>query len=412
MRFIPFLALAVVATAHAQPLSLADALSLAESRSPQLAAQRAAAEAAAALVPAARENPDAKLIVGVDNLPVEGSDKWSLTADNMTMRRIGVMQDFVRGEKRELRETRASAEAQREAAMIEVQRADLRRDVATAWLERFYAERSKELVQRLAREADLAMSVSSAELAAGKAPATEGIAARALRATLLDRRQEAEQKARRASAMLVRWLGDDADRPLGSAPDIRALSVHHTGGLEANLESHPHLAMYAPMEAAADAEMRLAAAATKPDWSMELTYNARGPAYANMVSLMFRMDLPLFESRRQAPVTASKLKALEQVRAQAEDAKRRHIAEIRTSLVDWEISRERLERHERELVPLAEERSRAATAGYEGGRTDLAAALEARRNIIEAKLAALNAELEVARAWAQLAFLLPERKQP
>jgi outer membrane protein TolC len=131
-----------------------------------------------------------------------------------------------------------------------------------------------------------------------------------------------------------------------------------------------------------------------------------------MVSLMFRMDLPIFESRRQGPAAASKAKLLEQVRAQAEDAKRRHVAEIRTSIVDWEISRERLERHERELVPLAEERARATAAGYEGGRVDLAAALEARRGVIEAKLAALNAELELARAWAQLAFLVPERKQP
>ena len=100
------------------------------------------------------------------------------------------------------------------------------------------------------------------------------------------------------------------------------------------------------------------------------------------------------------------------MRAQAEDARRRHVAEIRTSVADWEISRERLERHEKELVPLAEERARAASSGYEGGRVDLAAALEARRGVLEAKLAALNAELEVARAWAQLAFLVPERRQP
>ena len=410
MRFILLLVLATLGIAQAQSLSLADALSVAESRSPQLAAQRAAAEAAASLVPAARELPDAKLVVGLENIPVEGPDRWSLTADGMTMRRIGVMQDMVLGEKRELRGTRAEAEARREAAMLDVQRADLRREVATAWLERHYAERARSLVERLGREAELQVSVATAEVGAGKTPVAEGIAARSLRATLVDRRQEADLKARRAAAMLVRWLGEDAARPLGAPPDVRSLALHHA--LEANLESHPHLAMYGPMETAAEAEMKLAAAATKPDWSIELTYGARGSAYTNMVSVMFRMDLPFFESRRQNPVTASKAKQLEQVRAQAEDAKRRHVAEIRTSAVDWEISRERLERHERELVPLAEERARAASSGYEGGRVDLGVALEARRAVIEAKLAALNAELEVARAWAQLAFLLPERKQP
>jgi outer membrane protein TolC len=272
MRFILFLVLATLGIARAQSLSLADALAIAESRSPQLAAQRAAAEAAAAIVPSASELPDAKLIVGVENVPVEGADRWSLTADGMTMRRIGVMQDIVLGEKRELRGTRAGAEARREAAMLDVQLADLRREVATAWLERHYAGRAKALVEALAREAELQVSVATAEVGAGKTPVAEALAARALRATLADRRQEADLKARRAAATLVRWLGDDAARPPGAAPDVRSLTVHHGSQLEANLESHPHLAMYAPMEAAAEAEMKLAAAATKPDWSVELTY--------------------------------------------------------------------------------------------------------------------------------------------
>jgi outer membrane protein TolC len=414
MRFIPFIAaVALSGSALAQqPLGLEQALSLAEARSAQLAAQRAAAEAAGALVPAAGENPDPKLVVGIENVPAEGGDRWSLSADFMTMKRVGVMQDFVRGEKRELRETRAAAEARREAAVLDMQRADLRREVATAWLERHYAERSQALLQALAREAELQMQVATAEVGAGKATLAEGIAARALRATLLDRRQEAEQRARRAAAMLMRWLGDDASRPLGAAPNVRELHVHHTGQLEANLEEHPHLAMFAPMEAAAEADMRLAAAAKKPDWSLELSYAQRGSAYSDMVSLMFRMELPIFASRRQDPVTASKLKLLEQVRAQAEDAKRRHIAEIRASLSDWEIALARLERHEKELVPLAEERAKAALSGYEGARADLATTLEARRGVIEARLAALNAELELARAWAQLAYLLPERRSP
>ena len=405
-------ALALSGAAHAQVLGLAEALRIAEERSPQLAAQRAAAEAAGALVPAAGENPDPKLLLGIENVPVEGGDRWSLTSDSMTMRRYGVMQDFVRPEKREARQARAGAEARREAAMVEMQRADLRREVATAWLERHYAERVQALLPSLAREAELQMQVATAELGAGKAPVVEAIAARTLRATLNDRKQEAELKARRATAVLGRWLAGAAARPLGEPPDVRALPLHHAGTLEANLESHPHLAIYAPMEAAAEADMKLAAVATKPDWSLEVSYGQRGSAYADMVSLMFRMELPFFAARRQDPATAAKRAQLEQVRAQAEDARQRHLAEIRAGLVDWEVARARLERHERELVPLAEERQRSAASAYEGARIDLGALLESRRSVIEARIAALAAEFEVARAWAQLAFLVPERKQP
>src|SRR5262249_303602 len=138
----------------APALSLDEALRLAETRSPQLAAQRAAADAASAAVPAARENPDPKLVFGLENVPADGADKWSLNADFMTMRKVGVMQDFVRGEKRDLREAKAAAESRRESALVEMQRAELRREVATAWFERQFAERSLELIAALSREAE------------------------------------------------------------------------------------------------------------------------------------------------------------------------------------------------------------------------------------------------------------------
>ncbi len=187
---------------------------------------------------------------------------------------------------------------------------------------------------------------------------------------------------------------------------------HHAGALDADLESHPHIAIFGPALAAAEADLRLAQAATKPDWSVELSYAQRGSAFSNMVSVMVRMELPIFASRRQDPVAVSKGRQVEQVRAQAEDAKRRHGAEIRASLADWEAAKSRVERYRRDIVPLAEERSRVTSAAYEGARADLATVFDARRGLIEAKLAAINAEAEVARAWAQLAFLVPERSAP
>lgn len=406
-RILPALAAAAVLNAAAaEPLSLAGALRIAETRSPQLAAQRAAAEAAASLVGPASQNPDPRLVFGLDNVPVEGGDKWSLTADSMTMRRVGVMQDFARGAKRELRGTRAEAEARREAAMIEMQRADLRRDVATAWIERAYATRSLALVARLSGEAGLASATAPAEVAAGRLGAGDALASRALAASLGDRRLDLERQARRAEAVLSRWIGAEAGRPAGDVPDVLALPHH--ADLERDLERHPHIAIYAPLEAAARAEADLARAATQPDWNVELVYAQRGSAHRNMVSLMVRVDLPLFAAKRQDPVAAAKLRQVDQVRAQSEEAVRRHVAEIRASLVDWEGAKARLVRHRGEIVPIAEERARLATAAYQGARGELSTVLEARRGVLEARLAALAVELEVARAWAQLAYLVPE----
>jgi outer membrane protein TolC len=411
-RHLARLAAAILIPASAlaapAPLTLAEALRLAETRSAQLAAQRASADASASLAATADQNPDPKLILGVENAPVTGADKWSLTADGMTMRRIGVMQDFVRGEKRELMGVRAQAEARREAALVDMQASELRREVAMAWLERHYAERSLALVDGLMAEADLQLAGTTAQLAAGKMGAADPVMARSQRASLADRRLEIERMVRRAQARLSRWLGEDAMRATAGDPDISILP-RSVASLTTDLENHPQLAMFAPMTAAAEAEAKLATIATKPDYSVELSYGARGSAYSDMVSLMFRMDLPVFSGSRQEPAAAAKAKQAEQARAQAEEARRRYEAEVRAALVDYDIARARVERNEKEIVPLAEERARTVLAAYEGGRADLNAVLEARRMLLESRLMALNVRAEAARAWAQLAYLLPER---
>jgi len=47
--------------------------------------------------------PDLTLKAGVDNLPVTGQQKYTIGQDFMTMRRIGIEQEWVSGDKRRLR---------------------------------------------------------------------------------------------------------------------------------------------------------------------------------------------------------------------------------------------------------------------------------------------------------------------
>lgn len=408
-RFVVALALPIPAlAAPSAPLTLDEALKLAESRSTQLAAQRAAAEASASLATTAGELPDPKLILGVENVPVEGADRWSLTAEGMTMSRVGVMQEFVRGEKRELMATRAQAEARRENALVAMQAADIRKEVAMAWFERLYAERALALVDALLAETDLQIAGTTAQVAAGRMGTADPLMAKGQRAQLADRRLEVERMVRRAEARLARWLGEDAKRSPAGEPDIAALPLS-VAKLTTDLENHPQLAMFAPMTAAAEAEAKLAALATQPDYSVELSYSARGAAYTNMVSLMVRMDLPVFAGSRQEPAALARMKQAEQARAQAEEARRRYESEVRAALADYDIARARVERNEREIVPLAEERAKATLAAYEGGRAELGAVLESRRMLLESRLMALNVRAEAARAWASLAYLVAER---
>ena len=171
------------------------------------------------------------------------------------------------------------------------------------------------------------------------------------------------------------------------------------------------MAMYAPSQAIADSDLRLAEAAKHPDWSLEVAYAQRGPAFSNMLSVGVQIDLPIFQSRRQDPAIAGKAAMAEQIRAQSEEAKRAHSAEIEGMLADWESANTRLDRYRTELIPLAHERSDLALASYRGGKSELASVLDARKGEIEVRMNYLVAQNELARAWANLNFLLPESKE-
>ena len=82
-----------------EPLTLGEAVRLAAERSQQLAAQDAAALAAREMAVAAGEPADLVLAFGLDNVPVNGADAWSLTNDFMTMRSIGVVGPGLREDK-------------------------------------------------------------------------------------------------------------------------------------------------------------------------------------------------------------------------------------------------------------------------------------------------------------------------
>ena len=386
-------------------LSLSDALRIAGDQSPQLAAQRSAIAAAEQGTVSARQLPDPKLFFGVDNLPVTGADSLSLTRDFMTMRKIGVMQDFPRGEKRELKGQLAERVTAREQAMLSDVQASVRRDVASAWIEGYFAQAMGAILDEQIGEAQLQSDALKAGLKSGKAQTADFIAVQLSIERLHDRRAEFDKLAARAKAMLSRWLGSAADRPL--APFAPAELSAQQGVLSEHIVHHPHVQSLDRQVDVAQTEAYIARAASKPDWSLQLAYQQRGPTYSNMVSVQVAIDLPLFQKNRQHRDTAAKLALVQQARDLKEDAVRLHLAEAQAAWSDWETSTARLKRFDTSLLPLAHERTQSALAAYKGGRGDLSTVLAARRDEIELKLQKLQLAGEQGRAYAQLLYFLP-----
>ncbi len=397
--------------ASTEPLPLAEALKIGEKISPRLAAQDAALAAASELVPRARELPDPKLRIGVDNLPVNGADRFRYDSDFMTMRKIGVMQDFPNREKRRLRGERAALERDVEAANLAAQRAGLRREIALGWLELHFAQQARAPLVELVGELQLQLDTVAAAIAAGRQNTADALALRGASVAAQDRVIEQDRTIERARYALAAWLQEDASRPLADPPDTGVFD-HPPTALLANLHEHPEQRIYAEREALARTDAALAANSKKSDWSLEVAYGQRGPAFSNMISVMVSIDLPWEAEKRQDRDLAAKRLLADQAQAQTEEARRMHEAELRGFYADWQTAGVRTERFEKLLLPLARERVAVALAAYRGGRGELGTVLEARRAETETRLGLVQAQFERARAWAKLNFLLPHGGQP
>ena len=399
-------------------LSFDQALVAAQQRSRQLPAQAAAAQAAREMARAAAQRPDPTLNFSVNNLPVSGPDALSLTRDFMTMRSVGVMQEITRGAKLGARAAKFEREADSADAAGLLALAELRRDTALAWLERHFQQRQRELLRSLRTEA--ALQVDAADAAyrgggGGRGALTDGFVARSALALIDDRLLQSDQQIAVATTRLARWVGALAALPLEQSdqPPRWAVLDIDPAVLDTRLDHHPGLALAVGAQAVAHAEVELARSNAQADWSVALMFSQRGPAYSNMVSVNVSVPLQVDRSSRQNRELSAKLAIAEQRREEREELTREHRAQVRIDALQWQSLRERSAAYDTTLLPLAAQRTVAATAAYRGGTGALSAVLDARRSEIETRLDRLRLEGDMASRWAQLEFLLsPVQQQP
>jgi outer membrane protein TolC len=397
---VPIAALA----ADDRPLSLDEAVERALGESPQIVASSAMLEAAGAKAPGAGRLPDPEFVAAVDNLPINTDDRFSFSRDFMTMRRVGLMQAFPNGAKRELQKTHAQQEVVVAEAELRKTRFETARSTAEAWIEAAVADESLARLRELQPDVALQASAARSALSSGRATTTDTFAAQTVAARLDDRILALEQDADMRRAELARWVGNAAERRLATIPTDFEVG-HSPESLVAGVPQHAPLAPLVARIAAAQTEVDLARADKRPDWSAELSYQKRGSDFADMISLEFRVGLPLFAKNRQNPIIAEKLATVRAEEAERDAEIRMHTAEVNATLAEWRHGRAHLDHYSAELLPLARDRAHATVTSYGAGRGDLRTTIEALTDEINTELEYIALKGSVARAWTFLHLL-------
>lgn len=390
--------------AHAQetPVTLDAALQSATDRSAAMGAAQASVRASSEAAVKAGQLPDPMLKAGVDNLPVNGPQRFTIGQDFMTMRRIGIEQEWISGDKRRLRSALANEVVDRSRAGYVAQLANTRQQTATAWLNAVYAKRAVSLQQELVGHMTDELEATKASYRGAKATAGDVTQAQAMLAQTRDQLLKAQQTFQTALIGLSRWTATPVSDVTGDPPAPQS----YVSSLppEELREVQPVLVAASRDIAVADADTAVANSDRSPNWTWEVTYQQRGGQYSNMVSVGVSIPLPINRKNRQNRDAAEKAELATKARLMYEDAQRQVDADIRTLAAALASGRERIASLSTSLLPASDQRVQLATAAYQAGTGSLADTFAARRAQLEAQLQVLDLQRDVAQTWAQLEY--------
>jgi outer membrane protein TolC len=354
-------------------------------------------------------------MLGVANWPVTGTDAFDFSADFMTMKQVGVMQEFPARAKRQARQAVADDTVAQARALSVAEVLAVRQAVAQAWIALWAAQREVATLNALREPTDVAVRAAKGRLVGGTGSAVDTMAAQSAALALENRIDAATASLDAARAGLARWLGEEPTvlSIHGDPPTLRSLPVTPTV-LLASIDRLGPLLPWKSREAVAEAQVEAAIAEKRPDWSLGLTYGQRdgtpeGGRRSNMLMVEFAIDLPLFTRNRQDRGVAAQRAELDAVVAEREDTRRAQTERLRMTLAQWEGLKRKVARNENESLPLARDRVQAALAAYAAGG-DLQPWLEAARDEIELSLEHARYMGDLGRAWAALAYLLPDEE--
>ncbi len=382
--------------AAAEPFSLDQALDLAVQRSQMARGARAGAMSAAEMARASGQQPDPMLTVGIDNLPVTGSGRFSTNAEDMTMKRIGISQEWVAADKRTAREAVAGAMHRRESVMEGVAAADARLQTAMTYVEAYYAGEALKLTALNEKHAREEFEAGKSRLATVNGSSAEALGLSSAIGVAEDESADVRQQQAAAFAALQRWTGLAVD-------ELVAPGLTPTPKLDDFIANHPTVVTKQRDIEVARQEVEVARLNRRPNWSYEVSYGQR-VGRPDLMSFGVNIPLPIARAERQDRESAAKLALVEKAEADLAEAQRAAEGEYQALNSDAQRLQQRIERYQASvLVPLTQ-RTVATRAAYRANQSSLVMLFDARHAEVEAQRKLLTFQRDLAKAQAQLVF--------
>ncbi len=407
------LALCALVPAQANELgsSVQSLLAHARAHNPELAAMRFEADAAGERVLTAGALPDP--MVRVELMDINNLTRTVLPTrapSRVGELRYTLLQSLPAWGKRDLRRGVAEADVQQASARAEVAWAELAAKIKTGYAQYYQATGSErltlEVVSLMQRLEQLAQSRYAGGLAMQQDALRAQLELTAMRAELI----ELDNSKRQLRARLNAWLARDAAAPLADPLALRPLPELGTldaASLVQRARGHnPQLRAEEAALQAAQRKSELTLRNRNPDLQVGVSPTQTGSRISSW-SVMLEMNIPLQQGTRRAEEREAEA-MVSAARARQQAVANGLLGELGEQLAGIESARRSEALITTQLLPQSELNLRSALAGYESGKLDFAAVLDAQRQIAKARQDRLKVQTEAQMRLAEIERIVGE----
>jgi len=423
---IAMLALALPCRAE---LNLQRAIAIAQANDPWIAGSLSRESALLAEGVAAGSLPDPMISLGFANLP---TDTFEFDQEAMTQFKVGVSQVFPRGDSRSLRERQFKLRGQEHPHQRADRMARVAASVTSLWLEAYRARASINLIERDRGlfEQLVAVAESNYTSALGRTRQQDLIRSQLELTRLDDRLAQLEQRLATNEARLYEWLYDPASRSVpgagddlleGVSPEVPRLAATRPALLDHEkefgmddlatiLQRHPAVLAVDQRIAATAAGIEIAEQGYRPQWRVDASYGYRDDDplagdRADFFSVGVAFDLPLWTDKRQDQNVRSASAATEAVRTERALLLRQMLAGVEAARARLASLDQRRALYRDRLLLEMSDQAEASLAAYTNDDGDFAEVVRARIAEINARIEALDIDVDRLNTINQLNYL-------
>ena len=354
--------------------------------------------------------PDPKLLLGAVNVPV---DTFDLSQEAMTQLKVGIRQEFPRGDSLEIKQQQSQLLSHSAMAQAQDARRKLMRDVREAYLNLYYEVAALEIVAETKKLFSKLVSITESNYAAGRVNQQDVVQASLELSRLDDRTAKIKGMEESYRAELAQWVGEQAWDPIDDTfPEIP--EVPSVREINAVITSHPSIKAQAARVNASRKSIEIARQDYKPGWSASLDYGFRsgnnpdGSSRSDLATALVNFDIPLFTSNRQDRRVSASQEKTNAAQYEMDDKLRQLKRSYEKELHLWRRLDERAVLYRDNLLASAKDNTRASLQAYQSGVTEFNTLMRAQITELDVRLEDLRVRVDHASSQVRLLYITGE----